>query len=47
MILQKKKSCFEELAKNRNKPNELRQVFKSLGLSSDKARKSKISLKKK
>ena len=46
MILQKKKSCFEELAKNRNKPNELRQVFKSLGLSSDKARKSKISLKK-
>ena len=47
MILKKKKSYFEEeLGKNRNKPKELWKVLKSLGLSSDKARKSKIFLKK-
>ena len=46
-ILKKKKSYFEEdLAKNRNKPKELWNAFKSLGLSSDKARNSNISLKK-
>ena len=43
----KKKSYFEEeLGKNRNKPKELWKTLKSLGLSSDKARQSKISLKK-
>ena len=47
MILKKKKSSFEEeLGKNRNKPKELLSVLNSLGASSDKARKSKISLKK-
>ena len=47
MILKKKKSYFEEeLGKNRNKPKELWKVLKSLGLSSDKARKSNISFKK-
>ena len=47
MIPEEKKSYFEEeLAKNRNKPKELWKALKSLGLSSDKARKSKISLKK-
>ena len=47
MILKKKKSYFEEeLGKNRNKPKELWKTLKSLGLSSDKARQSKISLKK-
>ena len=40
MILKKKKSYFEqELDKNRNKPKELWKALKSLGLSSDKARK--------
>ena len=47
MILKKKKSYFEEeLGKNRNKPKELWKILKSLGLSSDKARQSKISLNK-
>ena len=47
MILKKKKSYFEEeLGKNRNQPKELWNTLKSLGLSSDKARQSKISLKK-
>ena len=47
MILKKKKSYFEEeLGKNRNKPKELLKTLKSLGLSSDKARQSKISLNK-
>ena len=47
MILKKKKSCLEEeLRKNRNKPKELWKTLKSLGLSSDKAKKSKISLNK-
>ena len=47
MILKKKKSYFEkELGKNWNKPKELWKTLKSLSLSSDKARKSKISLKK-
>ena len=47
MILKKKKSYFEEeLGKNRNKPKELWKTLKSLGLSSDKARRSKISLNK-
>ena len=47
MILKKKKSHFEEkLAKNRSKPKELWRTLKSLGLSSEKARKSKIYLKK-
>ena len=46
MILKKKKSYFEEeLGKNRNKPKELWKTLKSLGLSSEKARQSKISLK--
>ena len=46
MILKKKKSYFEEeLAKNRSKTKEFWKVLKSLGLSSDKAKKSKISLK--
>ena len=47
MILKKKKSYFEEeLGKNRNKPEELWKTFKSLGLSLDEARQSKISLNK-
>ena len=47
MILKKKKSYFEEeLGKNRNKPKELWKTLKALGLSSDKARQSKISLNK-
>ena len=47
MILKKKKSYFEEeLGRNRNKPKELWKTLKSLGLSSDKGRQSKISLKK-
>ena len=47
MILKKKKSYFEEeLGKSRNKPKELWKVLKSLGLNSDKAKKSKISLRK-
>ena len=47
MILKKKKSYFkEELGKNRNKPKELCNTLKSLGLISDKARQSKISLNK-
>ena len=41
MILKKKKSYFEELGKNRNKPKELWMTLKSLGLSSDKARQSR------
>ena len=46
MILKKKKSYFEnKLDKIRNKPKELWKVSKSLGLNSDKARKSKIYLK--
>ena len=45
MILKKKKSFFKrERAKNRNKPKELWKALKSLGLSSDKAMKSKVSL---
>ena len=47
MILKKKKSYFEEeLAKNWNKPKKLLKVLRSLGLSSNKASKSTISLKK-
>ena len=47
MILKKKKSYFEEeLGKNRNKPKELWKTLKSLGLSSDNVRLSKISCKK-
>ena len=47
MILKKKKFYFEEdLGKNRNKPKKLWKTLKSLGLSSDKARKSKIFLMK-
>ena len=47
MILKKKKFYFEEdLGKNRKKPKELWKTLKSLGLQSDKARQSKISLKK-
>ena len=47
MILKKKKSHFEEeLDKNRNKPKELWKALKSLGLSSNKARKSKTCLMK-
>ena len=46
-IMKKKKSNFEEeLGKNRNKPKKLSKTLKSLGLSSEKARQSKISLKK-
>ena len=46
-ILKKKKSNFEEeLGKNRNKPKERWKTWKSLSLSSDKARQLKISLKK-
>ena len=44
MILKEKKSYFEEeLGKNRSKPKEL---WGSLGLSSDKTRQSRISLEK-
>ena len=47
MILKKEKSYFEEeLGKNRNKPKELWKTLKSFGLSSDKAKQSKISLNK-
>ena len=47
MILRKKKFYFEEeLGKNWNKSKKLCKTLKSLGLSSDKARQSKISLKK-
>ena len=47
IIPKKKKSYFEErLAKNRSRPKELWRTLKSLGLSSDKARKSKTYLKK-
>ena len=47
MILKKKKSFSEEqLGKNRNKPKELWKTLKSLGLSSDKARQSKMFLMK-
>ena len=47
IMLKKKKSYFEEkLGKNRNKPKELWKVLKSFRVTSDKARKSKISLKK-
>ena len=47
MILKKNKSYFEEeLGKNSNKPKELWKVLKSLVLSSDKAKKSKICLRK-
>ena len=47
MMLNKKKSYFEEeLDKNRKKPKELWKTLKSLGLSSDKAKQSKISLNK-
>ena len=47
MILKKKKSYFEEdLGKNRNTPKKLWKTLKSLGLSSDKARQSKMFLMK-
>ena len=47
MVLEKKKTYFEEkLGKNRNKPKELWKVLESLGLSSEKARRLKIFLKK-
>ena len=47
IILKKKKSYFEEeLATNSNKPKKLWKALKSLGLSSDKASKSKTSFKK-
>ena len=47
MILKRKKSYFEEeLDMNRSKPKELWKALKSLVVSSDKARKSKISLQK-
>ena len=47
MILKKKKSYYEEeLGKDRNKSKELWKTLKSLGLSLDKARESKISLRK-
>ena len=47
MILKKKKSYFEEeLGKNKSKRKELWITLKSLSLSSDKARQSKISFKK-
>ena len=47
IILKKEKPYFEEeLAKNRKKPNKLWKALTSLGLSSEEARKSKISLKK-
>ena len=40
MILKKKKSYFEELEKNKNKPKELWKTLKSFVLSSNKARQS-------
>ena len=47
MILKKKKSYFEEeLSQNRSKPKEFWKTLKSLILSSDKAIKSKIILRK-
>ena len=47
MMLKKKKSYFEEeLDKNWSKPRELWKALNSLGLTSDKARQSKTSLKK-
>ena len=47
MLLKKNKSYFEEeLVKNRNKPKKLWKDLKPLCLSSDKARKFKINLKK-
>ena len=47
MILKKKKSYFEEEPeKTRSKPKILWKTLKSLGLSSDKARKSKFLLRK-
>ena len=47
MMLKKKKSYFEEeLDKNWSKPRDLWKALKSLGLTSDKARQSKTSLKK-
>ena len=47
MILKKKKSYYEEeLGKNKSKRKELWITLKSLSLSSDKARQSKISFKK-
>ena len=47
MILKKKKSYFkEELAKNLKKVKKLWTVLKSIGLSSNKASKSRTSLKK-
>ena len=47
MVLKKKKSYSEEeLDKNRNKPKELWKTLKSVGISLDKVRKSKFSLKK-
>ena len=47
MILKKKKFDFgEELAKNRNKPKEPWKSLTSLSLSSNKANKLKISIKK-
>ena len=47
MILKKKKSYFEEeLTKKKNKPKEIWKTLKSFGLSSKRAIKSKIFLKK-
>ena len=47
MMQKKNKSYFkEELDRNRNKPKELWKTLKSFGLSTDKARKSKNSLKR-
>ena len=47
MILKKKKYFFEEeLVKYRNKSKKIWKSLKSLALSSDKARKPKVSLKK-
>ena len=47
MILNEKRSYVEEeLGKNRKKSKELWKTLKSLGLSSDKAKQSKIYLKK-
>ena len=47
MVLKKNKSYSEEeLDKNRNKPKELWKTLKSVGISLDKVRKSKFSLKK-
>ena len=46
MIMKEKKSYFEEEpGKNRNKPKELWKTLKSLSLTSDKAKQSKISIK--